>query len=117
MNTRGQHYLLDVWDFDLKIKGKEIAEILRAIAISKGATVLKMMYHDFEPYGSTVILLLGESHISIHTFPEEKYAAIDVYTCGKVDANEILKDIVDTFAVDKDKAMVCEVERGNKKRR
>ena len=47
-----------------------------------GATVLGVHSHKFEPQGATVVVLLAESHLSIHTWPEYGYAAVDVYTCG-----------------------------------
>ncbi len=46
------------------------------------ATVLGICEHKFQPHGVTTLLLLAESHISIHTWPEHDYAAIDVFTCG-----------------------------------
>lgn len=46
-------------------------------------TLLNLSYHKFEPQGVTALALLGESHMSIHTYPELGYAAIDVFTCGE----------------------------------
>ncbi len=47
-----------------------------------GANVLSVNYEKFNPNGVTVLILLSESHLSIHTYPEQGYAAIDCYTCG-----------------------------------
>jgi S-adenosylmethionine decarboxylase len=47
-----------------------------------GATLLNLITHRFEPQGVTGLALLAESHISIHTWPESGYAAVDVFTCG-----------------------------------
>ena len=47
------------------------------------ATVLNLISNKFEPQGVTVIALLAESHISIHTWPESNYSAIDIFTCGQ----------------------------------
>ena len=47
-----------------------------------GAKVLSVQSHQFEPQGVTVLVLLAESHMSIHTFPEEGRAAVDLFTCG-----------------------------------
>ena len=47
------------------------------------ATVLNLISHKFEPQGVTAIALLAESHISIHTWPESKYSAVDIFTCGQ----------------------------------
>lgn len=48
-----------------------------------GARILNVVEHQFDPQGVTVLLLLAESHLSIHTWPELGQAAIDVYTCGE----------------------------------
>ena len=53
-----------------------------------GATVLSIHGHKFQPQGATAIVLLAESHLSIHTWPEYGYAAVDVYTCGPALAPE-----------------------------
>ena len=47
------------------------------------ATVLNLISNKFEPQGVTAIALLAESHLSIHTWPEEHYSAVDIFTCGK----------------------------------
>lgn len=48
-----------------------------------GATVLSVQAKQFEPQGATVLVLLSESHLSIHTYPEKGFAALDCYTCGE----------------------------------
>ena len=47
------------------------------------ATVLNLISNKFEPQGVTAIALLAESHISIHTWPESNYSAVDIFTCGQ----------------------------------
>jgi len=59
--------------------------ILESAATSSGATVIQTISKKFDPQGVTVICLLSESHISIHTWPERGDAACDVYTCGNCD--------------------------------
>jgi S-adenosylmethionine decarboxylase len=59
-----------------------LIDLLENAAIASGATVIQTMHKKFEPQGVTAICLLSESHISIHTWPEEGKAAADVYTCG-----------------------------------
>lgn len=49
--------------------------------------ILQKIEHAFEPYGSTIIYMLSESHISIHTFPEKNYMAFDIYTCRSYEDN------------------------------
>ena len=59
-----------------------IKNVLHEATIASGATMLDEKYHIFRPQGMTGYILLKESHISIHTWPEYGYAAIDVFTCG-----------------------------------
>lgn len=61
-----------------------VQEILTKAAQLCGAHILHSKFHKFSPQGLTGYLLLSESHISIHTWPEHGYAAIDVFTCGKM---------------------------------
>ena len=52
-------------------------------AAAAGATVVGEVFHKFAPQGVTGIVCIAESHISIHTWPEHAYAAVDIFTCGK----------------------------------
>ncbi len=53
------------------------------LAAKKGrATILNTSFHEFSPQGVSGVIVLAESHISVHTWPEEGYAAVDVFTCG-----------------------------------
>lgn len=71
----GDPYLLDNEAF--------IKEAVSNAADASGATLLGLISHKFEPQGVTAVALLSESHISIHTWPEHGYAAIDAFTCGE----------------------------------
>ena len=59
-----------------------LIDLLENVAVISGASVLKTISHKFSPQGVTAICLLSESHISIHTWPEQNKAAVDCYTCG-----------------------------------
>jgi S-adenosylmethionine decarboxylase len=80
----GKHYLLNLYgcSFVLLDDERYLIELLENAAIASGATVLQTISKKFDPQGVTVVSLLSESHISIHTWPEEGRAAVDVYTCG-----------------------------------
>ena len=56
---------------------------LNKAAKLSNATVLNLISNKFEPQGVTAIALLAESHISIHTWPESNYSAVDIFTCGQ----------------------------------
>jgi S-adenosylmethionine decarboxylase len=83
----GKHFLLNLYGCSSVLLNDELflIDLLENSAIASGASVLKIVSHKFYPQGVTAICLLSESHISIHTWPEEGKAAADVYTCG--DAN------------------------------
>ena len=80
----GKHYLLDLYgcEFGVLDNLEFLIQLLVDSALLCGATILDKSYHKFEPQGVTIILLLAESHISIHTVPEKGEAYVDVYTCS-----------------------------------
>ncbi|MEC5385172.1 adenosylmethionine decarboxylase [Uliginosibacterium sp. H3] len=81
----GQHLLLDLHEVSPALLGdtQEIEIILREAARLAGATPIHAHFHHFGAgMGVTGVLLLRESHISIHTWPEHGYAAVDVFMCG-----------------------------------
>jgi S-adenosylmethionine decarboxylase len=59
-----------------------VERAVEAAAQEAQSTLLKLHVHQFEPQGVTAIALLAESHLSIHTWPERRYAAVDIFTCG-----------------------------------
>jgi len=80
----GKHYLLNLYGCSFVFLDDErcLIDLLENAAVASGATVIQTISKKFEPQGVTVVCLLSESHISIHTWPEEGKAAVDVYTCG-----------------------------------
>jgi S-adenosylmethionine decarboxylase len=79
----GNHLLIDLWGATNLDKADIIEEALRESAIVCGATILHCHLHNFDPNGGiTGVLILSESHISIHTWPERGYAALDIFMCG-----------------------------------
>jgi S-adenosylmethionine decarboxylase len=84
-DTVGAHVLADFWgcQFEKLDDAELLMNSLREAAKTANMTVLAEEAYKFEPQGFTGLLLLAESHISIHTYPERGYAAVDVYTCGK----------------------------------
>ena len=81
----GKHCILELYNCNLRKLNDESFIRTSLISASKiaGANLLSMITHRFQPQGVTGLALLAESHISIHTWPDRNYAAIDVFTCGK----------------------------------
>jgi S-adenosylmethionine decarboxylase len=84
-STFGRHIAVDVWgvDFEKLNDAEFLTNHMVEAADVCGATVLSVQSKKFEPQGATVLVMLSESHISIHTYPEKGFAALDCYTCGE----------------------------------
>ncbi len=80
----GKHCILELYECDqVKINDEAfLRTIITTAAKRAGAKLLNLITHRFEPQGVTGLALLAESHLSIHTWPEIGYAAVDVFTCG-----------------------------------
>jgi S-adenosylmethionine decarboxylase len=82
----GKHLLLELMDCnhellnDIEYLRKALSDVAKQI----GATVIKDSFYQFTPQGVSGVVIIAESHISIHTWPEYNYAAVDVFTCGDV---------------------------------
>src|SRR4030067_3591962 len=88
MKALGIHLLIELWSCNRqKIDNLDYLEkIMSQAAEVAGATVLKTAFQDFNPQGVSGVVVIAESHLTIHTWPEYGYAAVDVFTCGtKVD--------------------------------
>jgi S-adenosylmethionine decarboxylase len=62
---------------------EDVREILDRVIAKSGLHVVSSSFHQFEPVGVSAVYLLSESHLSIHTWPEYSYAALDIFTCGE----------------------------------
>jgi S-adenosylmethionine decarboxylase len=93
----GKHYLCEVFGCNSNILNDETNLVLLIEhAINRaGATLLNIASHKFEPQGVTIVALLSESHISIHTWPENGSAAIDVFTCGNAKPELAINFLID----------------------
>ncbi len=85
LSHQSKHLLLELYKCDCEKLNDEsfLRCALNRAAKLANATVLNLISNKFEPQGVTAIALLAESHISIHTWPESNYSAIDIFTCGQ----------------------------------
>ena len=81
----GSHCLLELYDCpkDLLNNVDFIKKALEEGVKEADSTLLRELTHQFEPYGVTALALLAESHVSLHTWPEIGYIAVDMFTCGE----------------------------------
>ena len=78
----GIHLIAEFWNGKIIENPKEIKKILIAAVKEAKSAPLEVAIHKFSPQGLTGVVLLEESHVAIHTWPELDYVAIDIFTCG-----------------------------------
>ncbi len=94
----GHHYIVEASGCDPKIIGnvEKVQQILVRAAEASGAQVWSISCSKFPPDGVSGVVVISESHISTHTWPEKGYAALDIYTCG----NRVKPEKAVLFAVE-----------------
>ncbi len=84
MNALGRHILAEYYGCDVStLNNSELLEscMQKAVTLS-GATIINSTFHQFSPHGISGVIVIAESHMAIHTWPEFGYAAVDFFTCG-----------------------------------
>lgn len=109
----GRHLIIDYWDCasELLNDKEALVRIINKAALAAGAQILSTEAHEFDGQGVTAVSVLAESHISIHSWPEANYAAVDIYTCG--DCNSLLAHEVVKAELGAVRIKMLEVTRGN----
>ena len=91
-----QHSLLEFYNCDperLK-RSREVKTLLCAAVKHGGGTIVKAVFHNFNPYGVSGVVVITESHVTIHTWPEHGYAAVDIFSCSpKLDHAAIRQNV------------------------
>lgn len=82
--TLGRHLLAEFYDCEPNVLNNVslIEQTMCDAAEVSGATIVQKNFHHFSPYGVSGVVVIAESHLAIHTWPEYGYAAIDLFTCG-----------------------------------
>ncbi len=95
----GTHILLSLYGvrFDLLDDIESIKLLFDQVVGCIGATTLNKFSYKFQPQGVTVVYALSESHLSLHSFPEDNSVAIDCYTCGEMDTSKGAQMFIDYF--------------------
>ncbi len=97
-SSSGKHMILDIKDIkntNVLNNVNDLMILLKNICKIHKFDILKESYHEFEPIGCSILFLLSESHISIHTFPEKNHMSFDLYTCREYENNSDYVEIYD----------------------
>ena len=80
----GQHVLAEFFECDSNVLNSldKVEKHMVDAALECGATIVQKCFHRFNPYGVSGVVIISESHLAIHTWPELGYAAVDLFTCG-----------------------------------
>ncbi|MBA4371512.1 MAG: adenosylmethionine decarboxylase [Thermodesulfovibrio sp.] len=91
MHALGTHLLVELRDCNPEIIRdlKKVKNMMVAAAKEAQATIVDISFHEFNPFGISGMVIIAESHLSIHTWPEYAYAAVDIFTCGDIIKPEV----------------------------
>lgn len=95
----GTHYLVDLQGCDpesIERVAPTQAILLRAVK-ECGATLVNQCFHQYEPFGVSGVVLIAESHFSVHTWPERRFVGVDIFTCGEMDAEVAIEVMRSAF--------------------
>src|SRR6476661_4125795 len=100
MDTMGRHVIAELWGCNVeKLNNMDfIEQVFVDAALKAGAEVREVAFHKFAPHGVSGVVIISESHLTIHSFPEHGYASIDVYTCGHLDPTIAADYIADALS-------------------
>ncbi len=84
MKALASHVLAEFYNCDRDILNntKLLEDVFKEATRLSGATLVGSHFHTFSPYGVSGVIVIAESHLSVHTWPEYGYAAVDIFTCG-----------------------------------
>ena len=113
MHALGTHLLVELRDCNPEILKdlNRVKDILVSAAKEAKATIIDVSFHEFNPFGISGMVVIAESHLSIHTWPEYSYAAVDIFTCGDIIKPEIAAGYLIRFFESKNPSIV-EMKRG-----
>jgi len=109
----GRHLLLELLDCDPEaLNSLDIVKTSMVEAAKRAqATIIDVVFHEFNPFGISGVVVIAESHLAIHTWPEYRYAAVDVFSCGESLQPQMAVDyLVEQLGAAR--ASVVELQRG-----
>jgi S-adenosylmethionine decarboxylase proenzyme len=84
LKALGQHLLIELYGCEPGVLDdlEHVQQTMLRAADMVSASIIQVVSHKFQPHGVTVVVAISESHLSVHTWPEYGYAAVDVFTCS-----------------------------------
>ena len=113
MHALGKHLLIELHECSAEKIGnlEYVKETMMNAALEAKATIVEVTFHEFSPHGISGVVVIAESHLTIHSWPEYCYAAIDVFTCGDLIDPKVAADyLIEKF--ESESASIVEMSRG-----
>ena len=112
LKSLGNHFLTELFSCNIEIINNVelVEEYMKTSAALSGATIVQSVFHTFSPYGVSGVVILEESHLAVHTWPEHGYVAIDFFSCGDLDCNAAISNLSNRFGAEKTETK--KIERG-----
>jgi S-adenosylmethionine decarboxylase len=113
LESLGRHLLLELYDCSSEVLNslESVKTAMVEAAKRAEATIIDVVFHEFNPFGISGVVVIAESHLSIHTWPEHRYAAVDIFSCGDtLKPAEAANYLVEQFGANR--ASCVEVKRG-----
>ncbi len=113
MQSLGRHLIVELFDCTPEALNDlgAVKTMLLEAARRAQATIVGSTFHRFSPFGLSGVVVISESHLSIHTWPEHRYAAVDIFSCGEALKPEVAVEFL-TAALAAQRVSVLEVQRG-----
>lgn len=95
----GKHWLIEFYNCDKELlaQPKALETIMKEAAEKMKATIVSSSFHHFSPLGVSGVVVIKESHLTLHSWPEYGYAAVDIFTCGDIEMKEGVSFLKETF--------------------
>lgn len=113
LRALGRHLLLELFDCEVEVLNslEAVKTVLVEAARRSRATIVDVVFHEFNPFGISGVVVIAESHLSIHTWPEYRYAAVDIFSCGtSLQPEKAAAYLVEQFGAER--TSIVELRRG-----
>ncbi len=112
MRSLGKHFLAELFGCKSEIiNNVELVEgHMKTSVLLSGATIVQSVFHTFSPYGVSGVVIVAESHLAVHTWPEHDYVAIDFFSCGDLECERAISNLQIGFGAER--IEIKKIDRG-----